>query len=71
MYPEITFRRWAERNGKTVKWGNVIGPYCGQEFTETFTTEKEAKERERQALALEAIGDEKKPIALCRKEEGR
>lgn len=59
--------RWAERKGLTVRWGNVIGGYCGQSFEETFATEKEARERERQALACEPIGDERPPIAQKRR----
>lgn len=63
-----TLQRWAERKGCLVRWGNIVGPFCGQEFTETFATEAEAQERERQALALEAIPDDRAPVALTRRE---
>ena len=59
-------RRWAGRKGKTVEWGNVIGPYVGQSFRETFSTEAEAIERKRQAEACEAIGRDREPIAIER-----
>lgn len=59
--------RWADRKGKIVKWGNMVGPYCGQEFEEEFATESQAKERERQVLACEAIGDDREPVAIKRK----
>ena len=36
--------------------GKVVGGYTGQAFTETFRTEAEAIERERQAKACEATG---------------
>lgn len=58
--------RWAKREGKTVSWGNVIGPYLGQAFEETFATEDEAKERQRQAEACESIGDDRPPVPLKR-----
>jgi len=57
--------RWAERKGKTVEWGNIIMGMCGQQFRETFKTEKQAEERERQAKAGESIGD-RKPIPIKR-----
>jgi len=60
------FSRWADRNGVVVRWGNVVGPYSGQAFEETFSTEEEAAERKRQALALEAIGQDRPPIAIRR-----
>lgn len=60
------FQRYAERRGKTVEWGNIIGPYIGQQFRETFATEEEAEERKRQALALEPIGSNRPPIAVSR-----
>lgn len=63
---EAKLSRWAERNGKVVRWGNIIGGFCGQEFEETFETEKEAIERERQAINCEAIGDKRQPIATHR-----
>ena len=64
--PERELTRWADRTGKTVKWGNNVMGFRGQEFSETFATEEEAIERERQAKAGEAIGDNRKPIALKR-----
>jgi hypothetical protein len=63
---EYKLRRWAERDGKIVKWGNVVGPYRGQEFEEEFGTEEEAKERQRQAVACEPIGDDREPVARRR-----
>ncbi len=63
-----TLKRWAGRDGMTVSWGNMIGPYRGQEFTETFATEDEAVERERQANAGEAIGADRLPIAIKREQ---
>ena len=63
---EHKLRRWAERDGKTVKWGNIVGPYRGQEFEEEFGTEEEAIERQRQAVACEAIGDGREPVAVRR-----
>ena len=58
--------RWAERKGNTVEWGNIIGGYIGQTFRETFNTEAEAIEREKQALACEPIGEDRQPIAIER-----
>lgn len=63
-------RRWAERNGKVVRWGNVIGPFLGQEFEEVFATVAQAKKRERQALACEEIGADRAPVALRRCQVG-
>ncbi len=68
MQSLFQFNRWAERKGRTVKWGNLVGPYRGQEFRETFKTEAQAKERERQAIAKEAISKDRKPIPLRRKQ---
>ena len=65
---EMKLQRWATRNGTTVEWGNVVGGYCGQEFRETFATETEAIERERQAKACESIAANRVPIALKRKQ---
>ncbi len=62
----IKLNRWAERKGNIVRWGNVIGSYCGQEFEEEFNSEEEAIERERQAKACEAIGAEREPVAIRR-----
>jgi len=59
-------RRYADREGCAVQWGNIVGTFLGQEFKEVFATETEAIERERQALANEAIGDDRKPIAIKR-----
>ncbi len=67
MMPPITLQRYADRNGCVVHWGNMVGPYMGQEFEETFATEAEAKERERQALALEAITVDRAPVAITRR----
>ena len=61
---EIKLRRWAERTGCTVKWGNIIGSYVGQEFCEVFKTEADAITRERQALACEPIGKDREPVAV-------
>ena len=58
--------RWADRKGTTVEWGNIVGWLQGQTFREVFKTEDEAKERERQALAKEAIGADRAPIATER-----
>jgi hypothetical protein len=55
-------KRWAKRDACIVEWGNVVGPYIGQEFRETFATEEEAKIREQQALACEAIPADREPI---------
>ena len=66
---EIKLKRYAVRRGKVVEWGNVVGPYVGQQFEETFATEAEAEERERQALACEPIRTERAPIALERVEK--
>ena len=60
-------KRWADRKGRTVKWGNIVGPYIGQEFEEKFSTTAEAKERERQVNALEPIGDTREPVPISRK----
>lgn len=67
-FPLGTLRRWAERKGTILRWGNVIGTYAGQEFEETFRTVAQAKERERQALAGEAIGPVREPVALRRRD---
>jgi hypothetical protein len=65
-----SFSRWAEREGPVVKWGNTVisqvGVFHGQSFRETFATEAEAIERERQALANEAIGEGRAPVAVSR-----
>jgi hypothetical protein len=63
---ELKLKRWAERKGCTVEWGNMVGSYLGQSFRETFQTEAEAVERERQALACEDIGDDRVPVPLRR-----
>lgn len=64
---DTKLRRWAEiRGGTTVEWGNVIGIWNGQAFRETFATPEQAEERKRQALACEAIGVEREPVALTR-----
>ena len=70
MVIEFKLNRWAERKGKIVRWGNVIGPWRGQEFEEEFETEEEAIERERQAKACEPIGNPK-PKAIRREERGK
>ena len=62
----MELKRWADRKGTTVEWGNLVGCYRGQEFRETFATEEDAIERERQAIACEDIGDSRKPIAIKR-----
>jgi hypothetical protein len=66
----IQLQRWAERKGTTVTWGNVIGGMQGQMFRETFSTEEDAIERERQALAGEGIGNKREPIAVAREDLG-
>ena len=63
---QATLTRWADREGKTVKWGNMVMGFRGQEFRETFATEEEAIERERQVKAVEAIGDDRIPVAIER-----
>ena len=63
--------RWAQRDGCVVCWGNVVMGRCGQEFRETFATENEARERERQALAGEAIEDDRFPVPVGRERMGR
>ena len=63
---ETKLRRWAERNGRTVEWGNLVLGHRGQEFRETFATEEQAAERERQALACEPIGVTREPVAVRR-----
>ncbi len=68
MQSLFQFNRWAERSGCTVTWGNLVGPYQGQEFRETFKTEAQAKERERQAIAKEAIPKDREPIPLEREQ---
>lgn len=60
----LELKRWAQRDGCTVEWGNIVGCYLGQQFRETFATEEQAIERERQAKACEAIGAEREPVAL-------
>lgn len=60
----LTITRWAERAGRVVRWGNLIGSHRGQEYRETFRTVQEARERERQALANEPISRDRPPIAL-------
>jgi hypothetical protein len=62
------FQRWARRTGGTVEWGNIIHGFIGQSFRETFSTEDEAIEREKQAVACEAIGADRLPVALERVE---
>jgi len=64
MIPQLN--RWAQRTQNTVEWGNFVMGYRGQEFRETFATEEEAIERERQANAGEAIGKDREPIAIER-----
>ena len=61
-----SFSRWAVRKGTVVEWGNLVGPYLGRQFRETFGNEVEAIERERQAMALEPISIGREPIALVR-----
>jgi hypothetical protein len=63
---EATLTRWAMREGKTVKWGNWVMGYRGQEYCETFATEADAIERERQAKACEDISANRDPIAIER-----
>ena len=63
---DFTLKRWADRKGNIVEWGNIVGPYLGQSFREEFSNEEEAKERERQAKACESICDTREPIALKR-----
>jgi len=65
---QVQLNRWAMRDGKTVEWGNVVVGFRGQEFTESFSTEAEAIERERQANAGEAIGADRSPIAWKREQ---
>jgi hypothetical protein len=65
---DMKLTRWAMRKGRTVEWGNVVGPFRGQEFREAFRDEAEAKERERQAKACENIGDTRVPVALKREQ---
>jgi hypothetical protein len=60
------FKRWAKRDGVMVEWGNIVAGMAGQSFREVFATEGEAVERERQALAKEAIGDDRAPVAVRR-----
>ena len=61
---EYQLRRWAQRDGSTVTWGNVIGGMSGQSRRQTFATEADAIERERQALACESLGAEREPIPV-------
>jgi hypothetical protein len=65
-----SFSRWARRHGCVVEWGNNVvaagAVFSGQSFRETFASEAEAIERERQALAKEDIGAERAPIAIAR-----
>jgi hypothetical protein len=63
-----SLKRWAQRDGATVEWGNVVAGMSGQSFRETFATEAEAIERERQARAGEAIGADREPKATARQE---
>lgn len=53
--------RWAERKGGRIGWGNVVGAYQGQTVRETFRTEDEAHERERQVMEVDGNGD---PLSL-------
>ena len=62
----ITLRRWVDRQGKIVCWGNMVMGYRGQEFEEIFATEEEAIERECQAKAGEGIGEKRSPVAIKR-----
>ena len=61
---EAKLTRYADRKGCMVHWGNIIGGFLGQEFKETFKTEAEAIERERQALANEIIEIGRYPRAI-------
>ena len=63
-----SLKRWARRDGTTVEWGNVVAGMSGQSFRETFATEAQAVERERQARAGEAIGADREPVAASRQE---
>ena len=63
---EFKLTRWAERKGTVVEYGNIVGPYLGQQFREEFATEADAIERERQAKACEPITDDRMPVPLKR-----
>ncbi len=65
------FSRWAERKGKVVRWGNIIGGHIGQQFEEEFESEEQAQERERQAVNCEAITEEREPGAVRREKLSR
>lgn len=67
-YAPTQLTRWAERAGRTVEWGNVIGSMRGQSFRETFATEAQAIERVRQALDSEAIDGDRAPVATTRED---
>ena len=62
MLRQLQLKRYADRKGKTVHWGNIIGGFCGQEFIEEFATESQAKTREKQAKSGQAIPNDCKPI---------
>ena len=66
--PTTALKRWANRAATTVEWGNLVGGFRGQSFRETFATEADAIERERQATAGESIGVDRAPIALTRED---
>ena len=62
----FSLQRWTNRDGKTVSWGNIIAGMSGQAFSETFATEDQAVERERQAKAGEPIRADREPVAVER-----
>jgi len=66
MYPDAKLLRWTNRLGNTVEWGNNVMGFRGQAFRETFNSEEEAIERERQAHAGEAITTARLPVAVTR-----
>lgn len=39
----ITIVRWCEVNEDIVRWGNVVGSFCGQEGRWRFASEADAK----------------------------
>ena len=38
----ISSKRWAETDGRKVRWGNVIGGYSGQSGVYTFSSKRDA-----------------------------
>jgi len=57
----ITMKRWVERNGTRVEFGNIAGGFCGKPYVYEFPDEKLAK---RFAAFAKKIDKDKMPVAI-------